>query len=121
MGKTIDFPENKNSLVVTDNRTGKSYSIPYVFKPLDNPFIHSISGHFPRIVDNSIPATAFKSISAPRASNEREENETERGLRVVDKGFMNTAVINSEITYIDGDKGGQCICAIVCIALELSV
>ena len=43
---------------------------------------------------------------APRTANEREENETEKGLRVVDKGFMNTAVMRSEITFIDGEAGG---------------
>ena len=30
-------------------------------------------------------ATAFKAIRAPRQKGEREENETERGLRVADK------------------------------------
>jgi len=73
------------SLTVRDERTGKTYSIP--------------------IVENSIPATAFKKIIAPAKAGEREENETERGLRVLDKGFLNTAVIRSQITYIDGDAG----------------
>ena len=59
------------------------------------------------IVNNTIQATAFKAIKAPRKAGEREENETERGLRVADKGFLNTAVITSEITYIDGEKGGE--------------
>jgi hypothetical protein len=58
------------------------------------------------IVDNSIQATAFKAMTAPIAPGEREENETYKGLRVADKGFLNTAVIRSEITYIDGDAGG---------------
>lgn len=52
-------------------------------------------------------ATAFKSIVAPRRPGEREENETERGLRVADKGFLNTAVISSRITYIDGEAGSE--------------
>lgn len=38
-----------------------------------------------RIQDNTVPATAFKAIKAPRQAGEREENETERGLRVSDK------------------------------------
>ncbi|KAL7279227.1 hypothetical protein ACG7TL_007067 [Trametes sanguinea] len=59
----------------------------------------------PRIQDNAIPATAFKAMAAPRKPGEREENETEKGLRVQDKGFLNTAVIRSEITYIDGEAG----------------
>jgi citrate synthase len=60
-----------------------------------------------RIVNNAIAATAFKSIAAPRRPGEREENETERGLRVSDRGFVNTAVINSQITYIDGEAGSE--------------
>ncbi len=58
------------------------------------------------IKDNAIPATAFKQIKAPKKPGERAENETERGLRVYDKGFLNTAVMHSKITYIDGDAGG---------------
>ncbi|KAG7089489.1 hypothetical protein E1B28_011169 [Marasmius oreades] len=77
--------QTKNTLSVRDNRTGKTYEIP--------------------IEDNTVPATAFNSIQAPRAANEREENETEKGLRVSDKGFLNTAVMRSEITYIDGEAG----------------
>ncbi|KAI0359821.1 peroxysomal citrate synthase [Trametes cingulata] len=88
MGRpTTSSQENvpQDSLTVRDNRTGKVYTIP--------------------IADNAIPATAFKAMTAPRKPGEREENETERGLRVQDKGFLNTAVIRSEITYIDGDAG----------------
>lgn len=44
-------------------------------------------------------------MKAPIASGEREENETDKGLRVADKGFLNTAVIQSQITYIDGEAG----------------
>ena len=46
-------------------------------------------------------------MNALASPGEREENETEKGLRVADKGFLNTAVIRSEITYIDGDAGGD--------------
>ena len=46
-------------------------------------------------------------MKAPLAPGEREENETHKGLRVADKGFLNTAVMRSEITYIDGDAGGD--------------
>ena len=49
-------------------------------------------------------------MTAPRKPGEREENETEKGLRVQDKGFLNTAVIRSEISYIDGDAGGAFLC-----------
>ncbi|KAG8773065.1 hypothetical protein FRC12_002753 [Ceratobasidium sp. 428] len=83
MGQPSHAPTE--SLTVRDERTGKTYSVP--------------------ITDNTISATAFKAIKAPKRPGEREENETERGLRVSDKGFLNTAVIQSEITYIDGDNG----------------
>jgi len=74
-----------DSLTVRDNRTGKTYTIP--------------------IKDNTISATAFKMIAAPLQPGERTENETPKGLRVSDRGFLNTAVIQSQITYIDGDEG----------------
>ncbi|KAK0485255.1 peroxysomal citrate synthase [Armillaria novae-zelandiae] len=83
MGKPLAGPTA--SLTVHDNRTGRTYEIP--------------------ITNNSIPATAFKAISAPRGAGDREEDEPEKGLRVSDKGFLNTAVMRSQITYIDGDAG----------------
>ncbi|OJJ45314.1 hypothetical protein ASPZODRAFT_133962 [Penicilliopsis zonata CBS 506.65] len=43
------------------------------------------------IVHNSVKATEFKRISS--------------GLKIMDPGFQNTAVAESEITYIDGIKG----------------
>ncbi|KAI0058161.1 peroxysomal citrate synthase [Artomyces pyxidatus] len=85
MGKPAGSSSTE-TLSVRDNRTGKTYTVP--------------------IVDNTISATAFKAIAAPRKPGEREENETEKGLRVADKGFLNTAVIQSQITYIDGEAGG---------------
>jgi len=45
-------------------------------------------------------------MTAQRAPGEREENETEKGLRISDRGFLNTAVIRSQITFIDGEAGG---------------
>lgn len=48
-------------------------------------------------------------MKAPLTPGEREENETYKGLRVADRGFLNTAVMRSEITYIDGDAGGDSI------------
>jgi citrate synthase len=80
------------TLTVRDDRTGKVYRIPFVF-PLF--FIYS-STHLSaanRIVDNTVAATAFKAIKAPRKHGEREENETEKGLRVADRGFMNVRPI----------------------------
>lgn len=47
-------------------------------------------------------------MKAPFSPGEREENETDKGLRVADRGYLNTAVMRSEITYIDGEAGGKC-------------
>ncbi|KAI9512062.1 peroxysomal citrate synthase [Russula earlei] len=86
MGRPADSNgTNDETLTVRDNRTGKTYTIP--------------------IKDNAVSATAFKAISAPLRPGERAENETPKGLRVSDRGFLNTAVIQSEITYIDGEAG----------------
>jgi len=38
-------------------------------------------------------------------SQERYENDTPTGIRVLDPAYMNTASIVSKITYIDGLKG----------------
>ncbi|KIJ13449.1 Si-synthase [Paxillus involutus ATCC 200175] len=76
---------HEDSLTVIDNRTGKQYKVP--------------------ITHNFIPAPFFKSIRAPSGPKDRPEDESERGLRVFDRGFLNTAVIQSSITYIDGDNG----------------
>ncbi|KAI0264480.1 peroxysomal citrate synthase [Gloeopeniophorella convolvens] len=87
MGRPADNSSapSDESLTVRDNRTGKTYTVP--------------------IKDNTVSATAFKAIAAPLKPGERVENETSKGLRVSDKGFLNTAVIQSQITYIDGEAG----------------
>ncbi|KAI7785289.1 peroxysomal citrate synthase [Diaporthe eres] len=72
------------SLTVVDNRTGKTYEVP--------------------IKNNSILATDFKNIKAQSEGN-RAEDETEQGLRVYDPAYMNTAVVQSKITYINGLDG----------------
>ncbi|KAK9462693.1 citrate synthase-like protein [Lipomyces oligophaga] len=75
----------RNTITVTDNRTGKTVEID--------------------ISDNSVPASAFLQFKAPYAEGERHENDTPYGLRILDPSFFNTAMIKSEITYIDGNKG----------------
>ncbi|KAF8463661.1 citrate synthase-like protein [Kalaharituber pfeilii] len=75
----------QNSLTVIDNRTGKQINIP--------------------ITHNSIPATAFKQLKAPKQPGERDEDDHANGIRVFDPAFLNTAAISSKITYIDGEKG----------------
>ena len=66
----------KNSLTVTDNRTGKSYEVP--------------------VEQGAIKALDLRQIkTAP----------DDFGLMTYDPGFTNTACCKSAITFIDGDKG----------------
>ncbi|KAF4999896.1 hypothetical protein FGRMN_2134 [Fusarium graminum] len=74
----------RETLTVVDNRTNQTYEIP--------------------ITHNSIPATEFKKIKA-EIGNDRPEDETTQGLRVFDPAYMNTAVVQSKITYINGQDG----------------
>ncbi len=66
----------KDSLTITDNRTGKQYEVP--------------------VQDGTISAMALRKIKV---------NEDDFGLMTYDPGFANTASCKSRITYIDGDKG----------------
>jgi len=67
---------SKNTLTVTDNRTGKTYEIP--------------------IEHDTIPAMALRQIKV---------NPDDFGMMTYDPAYMNTASCKSKITYIDGDKG----------------
>jgi citrate synthase len=67
---------SKNSLTITDNRTGKSYEIP--------------------IEDGTIKALDLRQIKADPG---------DFGLMTYDPAFTNTASCRSHITFIDGDKG----------------
>ncbi len=71
-----DKPLPEESLTVTDNRTGKTYTIP--------------------VSDGTIRATDLRQIkTAP----------DDFGLMSYDPAFLNTASCRSAITYLDGDKG----------------
>ncbi len=67
---------SKDTLTITDNRTGKQYEVP--------------------IEDGTIRAMDLRQIKA---------GEDDFGLMTYDPAFMNTASCKSTITYIDGDKG----------------
>jgi citrate synthase len=67
---------SKDSLSITDNRTGKTYEVP--------------------IQDGTIRATDLRQIKV---------SAEDFGLMAYDPGFMNTASCKSRITFIDGDKG----------------
>ncbi len=68
--------ENQNTLTITDNRTGKTYTIPF-------------TGGCIRTMD-------LRQIK---------KDEADFGVMGYDPAFMNTASCRSAITFIDGDKG----------------
>src|SRR5678816_3973375 len=67
---------SKDSLTITDNRTGKQYHLP--------------------IQDGTIKARDLRQIKVA---------DDDFGLMTYDPAFMNTASCKSRITFIDGDKG----------------
>jgi citrate synthase len=69
----------KETLTITDNRTGRTYELP--------------------ITDSTIRAMELRQIKV---------HEDEFGMMSYDPAFKNTASTRSEITYIDGDKGVLC-------------
>ena len=66
----------KDTLTITDNRTGKTYEVP--------------------IEDGTIKAMDLRQIKV---------GPDDFGLMTYDPAFMNTASCKSRITFIDGDKG----------------
>jgi citrate synthase len=66
----------KDTLTITDNRTGKTYELP--------------------ISEGTIRALDLRQITVDK---------DDFGLMTYDPAFMNTASCRSAITYIDGDKG----------------
>src|SRR5262245_16829202 len=66
----------KNTLSITDNRTGKAYELP--------------------IENGAIKAIDLRQIKA---------DDQDFGMVTYDPGLLNTAICKSRITYIDGDKG----------------
>ncbi|HZP83042.1 MAG TPA: citrate/2-methylcitrate synthase [Chthonomonadaceae bacterium] len=64
------------TLNITDNRTGKQYTLP--------------------ITHETIRAADLRQIKT---------QEDDAGLMTYDPAFMNTASCQSKITFIDGDKG----------------
>ncbi len=66
----------KESLTITDNRTGRTYEVP--------------------IVEGAIRATDLRQVRL---------DEEDPGLLSYDPAFLNTASCRSAITFIDGDRG----------------
>ncbi|KAF3762833.1 citrate synthase [Cryphonectria parasitica EP155] len=73
-----------DTLTITDNRTGQTYCLP--------------------IEHNAIRATDFKAIKCP-VKDRNPANQYENGIRLFDPGFQNTACMQSQITYVDGEAG----------------
>jgi citrate synthase len=73
----------KDTLTITDNRTGKSYEVPIMY------------GTYPKY-GAAIPATALRAIKV---------DDEDFGLLTYDPAFMNTASCKSAITLVDGDRG----------------
>src|SRR5262245_14652680 len=67
---------SKNTLTITDNRTGKTYEVP--------------------IENGAIRAIDLRQIK---------ESDDDFGLMTYDPAFLNTASCKSNVTYIDGDRG----------------
>ena len=70
------MPQGKDSLTITDNRTGQSYTLP--------------------VENGTIRAMDLRKIKT---------GPEDFGLMTYDPAFMNTASCRSAITYIDGDRG----------------
>ena len=68
--------ETKDTLSITDNRTGESYEL--------------------EITDDTIKAMDLRQIKV---------NDDDFGMMAYDPAFTNTAACRSEVTYIDGDAG----------------
>ena len=66
----------KESVTITDNRTGKTYELP--------------------VTEGTIKATDLRQIKV---------SEDDFGIMTYDPAFMNTAACRSSITFIDGDQG----------------
>ncbi|BGP53486.1 hypothetical protein JCM8202v2_001045 [Rhodotorula sphaerocarpa] len=58
-----------------------------------------------KVEHNAIPATAFKKLNKKPSEGDAPEDEVEGGIRVYDPGFVNTATVQSRITFIDGQRG----------------
>ncbi len=67
---------SKDTLTITDNRTGRTYELP--------------------ITHDTIHATDLRQIKI---------KDEDFGMMMYDPAFMNTALCKSTITFIDGDKG----------------
>ena len=78
------IPKDAQFLTITDSRTNRNYKIP--------------------IQHNAVEAIRFKEIKAPKDKH-HPADKPEGGLRLLDEGFQNTAVMCSQVTFVDGIEG----------------
>ncbi|GFF26254.1 citrate synthase [Aspergillus lentulus] len=83
LGRTAVGPAH-GSLTVTDNRTKRTYHLP--------------------IAHNAVRALDFRQITAAQPGADFVDY-VDSGLRIIDKGYLNTACMESSITLIDGKRG----------------
>ena len=75
---SITWKFSSQRLTIIDHRTGRQYEIPISY--------------------NSVQALDFQAI---RAGNDSSlSSQTDGGLRVLDPGFRNTAVMKSQVTFV---------------------
>ncbi|TVY83948.1 Citrate synthase [Lachnellula suecica] len=74
----------EEKLFIEDSRTSLKYEIP--------------------IRNNAIKATSFKEIKLPR-DGPGSTRRAQGGLKVLDTGLQNTAVVESKIAFVDGENG----------------
>jgi citrate synthase len=72
----LDGAQRRDTVTVTDNRTGRSYELP--------------------VTDGTLRSLDFRQIKT---------SEDDFGLMVYDPGYANVASCRSAITYLDGDAG----------------
>lgn len=83
LGRTAVGPTH-GSLSIVDNRTKRTYHVP--------------------IVHNAVRALDFRQITAAQKGADIAD-QFDNGLCIVDKGYLNTACMESSITLIDGKRG----------------
>ena len=87
----------RNTLTVTDNRTGHTIDVPIV----DNAVR---AGHFAKLLP---PADRRRrpDLENAMADADADDAPTPVGLRVLDRGLANTAVVASAVSHVDGARG----------------
>ncbi|KAF2113638.1 citrate synthase [Lophiotrema nucula] len=84
LSSAVSSIPSEDSLSVLDNRTGRMYTIP--------------------VERNAVSAIDFAQIKGSTFGADPVDR-VDAGLRVFDPGFLNTAVVESSMTFVDGKQG----------------